>query len=140
MTDLFRRQPPLTTLIAFEATLRHSSFTRAADELTLSQASISRRIRELEQYLGFKVFERGRYDVVPTAEGKTLGSTVQSVLGDLAATTERLRNRRSGLKTLTVFSNICLAHSLITPMIGEFQSLHPILKIYTNRKKRSAGE
>jgi len=60
MTDLFRNLPPLNSLVAFEAALRHKSFTRAADELALSQASVSRRIRELEQYLGFKLFERGK--------------------------------------------------------------------------------
>ena len=49
MTELARRLPPLATLVAFEAAYRHGSFTRAAEELALSQASISRRVRELEQ-------------------------------------------------------------------------------------------
>ena len=129
MTDLFRNLPPLNTLVAFEAALRHKNFTRAADELALSQASVSRRVRELEQHLGFKLFERGRYDVTPTEEGKIFGGTVKSALEEVARTTEQLRETHAGLKTLTVFSDISLAQSLITPVIGEFQSKHPDLKV-----------
>ena len=129
MTDLFRNLPPLNSLVAFEAALRHKSFTRAADELALSQASVSRRIRELEQHLGFKLFERGRYDVSPTEEGKVFGATVKSALEEIARTTTSLRETHTGLTTLTVFSDISLAQTLITPTIGEFQSKHPDLQV-----------
>jgi len=129
MTDLFRNLPPLNTLVAFEAALRHESFTRAADELALSQASVSRRIRELEQHLGFKLFERRRYNVSPTPDGKIFGETVKSALEEIARTTNRLRETHKGLNTLTVFSDISLAQTLITPMIGEFQSKHPDLQV-----------
>lgn len=50
MTDLPDRLPPLSSLLAFEAAARLSSFTRAADELGLSPASISRRVRGLEEF------------------------------------------------------------------------------------------
>ena len=47
-----RRLPSLTALKAFEAAARHQSFTRAADELFVTQAAVSRQIRELEEALG----------------------------------------------------------------------------------------
>ncbi len=129
MSEFYRRLPPLGTLVAFEAAYRHQSFTRAADELALSQASISRRIRELEQYLGLKLFERKRYEVVPTADGETFASTVRTSLSEIAKTTDMLRSKADGTQQLTIFADISLAQALIVPVIGEIQQLRPDSKI-----------
>jgi len=129
MTELFRRLPPLNALVAFEAAFRHQSFTRAADELALSQASVSRRIRELEGELGVRLFERRRYDVVPTADGETLAATVRLSLSELATTADRLRSRGSGTDSLTIFADLSLANALVAPLVGEFQRLHPDLRL-----------
>ena len=129
MINAFRDLPPLNALVAFESAFRHQSFTRAADELALSQASVSRRIRELELDLGVRLFERRRYDVVPTSEGDALAATVRRSLGELASTADRLRDRGSGADRLTVFSDLSLAHALVAPIVGEFQRLHPKLKL-----------
>ena len=48
--------PPMNSLIVFEAAARHLSFTKAADELTVTQGAISRQIRQLEEYLGKELF------------------------------------------------------------------------------------
>lgn len=129
MSDLNRCLPPLSALVAFEAAFRHGSFTRAADELALSQASVSRRVRELEQDLGVRLFERRRYDVAPTPEGETLAATVRPALGDLATAADRLRDRGKGIRNLTVFSDLTLANALVTPIVGEFQRLNPTLQL-----------
>lgn len=126
---MFRHLPPLNALVAFEAAFRLQSFTRAADELALSQASVSRRIRELELDLGVRLFERRRYDVVPTADGETLAATVRLSLSELAATAELLRNRGSGRDSLTIFSDLSLANALVAPLVGEFQRRHPDLQL-----------
>ena len=129
MTRAFRRLPPLNALVAFEAAFRHRSFTRAANELALSQASVSRRIRELELDLGLRLFERRRYDVLPTADGDELAATVRLSLGELATMADRLRNRGSGLDSLTIFSDLSLANALVAPVVGAFQRLHPELRL-----------
>lgn len=129
MTGYARRLPPLNALVAFEAAFRHRSFTRAADELALSQASVSRRVRELEQDLGVQLFERRRYDVEPTADGEALAMSVRQSLGELATTTDRLRDRGAGIDTLTIFSDLSLANALITPIVGEFQRQSPGLRL-----------
>ncbi len=129
MTDVFRSLPPLNALVAFEAAFRHQSFTRAADELALSQASVSRRIRELELDLGVRLFKRRRYDVVPTTDGEALAATVRLSLSELAATADRLRDRGSGMDRLTIFSDLSLANALVAPIVGEFQRLHPNLRL-----------
>lgn len=124
-----RQLPPLATLVAFETAYRFGSFTRAADELSISQTSISRRVRELEQDLGVKLFERRRYDVVPTQDAVELVAAVRLGLSEIAATSERLRVRAAGGKALTVFSDLSLASSIVTPLIGEFQRRHPEIEL-----------
>jgi len=130
MAEYARRLPPLNALVAFEAAFRHSSFTRAADELALSQASVSRRTRELEQDLGVQLFERRRYDVEPTAEGEMLALSVRQSLGELAATADHLRDRGAGTDTLTIFSDLSLANALVTPIVGDFQRQNPRLRLH----------
>ena len=53
-----RRLPPLYALRAFEAAARHASFTRAAEELAITQSAVSRHIRTLEEYFACRLFER----------------------------------------------------------------------------------
>ena len=129
MTEYARRLPPLNALVAFEAAFRRRSFTRAGDELALSQASVSRRIRELEQNLGVQLFERRRYDVEPTADGEMLALSVRQSLGELATTADRLRDRGAGIDTLTIFSDLSLANALVTPIVGDFQRQNPGLRL-----------
>lgn len=129
MAKFRNRLPPLNTLVAFEAAFRLGNFTRAADELALSQAGVSRRIRELEQDLGVRLFERRRYDVVPSDHAEALAATVRVSLSELASMAERLRARGSGTESLTIFSDLSLAHALVAPRLGEFQRFHPALKL-----------
>lgn len=128
MTELFRRLPPLGTLVAFEAAARHGSFTRAAEEIALSQASVSRRVRELERDLDTRLFERRRYDVVLTEDGEALAATVRVALSDLARLADRLRDQPSE-SGLTIFTDLSLANALVAPVVGEFQRLHPDLDL-----------
>lgn len=129
MSVLSRTLPPLNTLAAFEAACRHRNFTRAAAELRLTQASVSRLIRQLEQDLGVRLFDRGRRDVTPTAAGAAYVETARRALSDLAAEAERLRTAGRGERSLTVFAELGLASSLIAPMIGTFQRRHPGVSI-----------
>jgi LysR family transcriptional regulator, glycine cleavage system transcriptional activator len=58
MPSPYRSLPPLATLRTFEAVARNLSFTRAADELALTQSAVSHQIRALEDHLGASIFER----------------------------------------------------------------------------------
>ncbi|MEQ8831748.1 MAG: LysR substrate-binding domain-containing protein [Alphaproteobacteria bacterium] len=129
MAYLEKRLPPMNTLVAFEAAFRHRNFTRAAEELHLTQASISRLIRQLEQGLNTRLFERGRRDVTPTPAGEVLAETVRRTLGDLAMTADLLRGESRNSETLTVFSELVVASLLIAPCIGAFQHRYPDLTI-----------
>jgi len=129
MAHLSKKLPPLGSLIAFEAAVRLGSFSRAADEIARSQASVSRQIRQLEESLGVVLFERQRHNVVCTTEGEMLGASVRLILGELAHTTERIRSVSQRQNKLTIFTDTSIASAMVSPIIGEFQSLYPKLNI-----------
>ncbi len=129
MTNYLRKLPPLSTLSVFEAAHRLRSFTRAGEELALSQASVSRRIRQLESDLGVSLFERLRYDVAPTEYGDTLARTVRLSLGELSAVADEIRAKGAGFRGFTIASDLSIAAALISPNLGEFQRRYPDLKI-----------
>lgn len=125
MSNFRQRLPPLNTLTAFEAACRLGSFSRAADELALTQSSVSRLIRQLEDSMDVKLFSRGRYDVTPTRAGQELAHTVRHSLSDIAQTTDRLRLHSRDSATLTIYSDMGLGSAILTPCMGEFQRQHP---------------
>ncbi|MEE8501057.1 MAG: LysR family transcriptional regulator, partial [Kiloniellales bacterium] len=67
-----RRLPPLNALRAFEAGARHLSFTKAAEELYVTQAAVSHQVKLLEGDLGVSLFRRMTRKLALTAEGRTL--------------------------------------------------------------------
>lgn len=129
MSDLQGRLPPLGTLVHFESAYRHRNFTHAAAELHFSQATVSRRISELERFLGVMLFHRGRHDVRPTTEADVLATAVRLTLTDLAATTDRVRRRPSTADSLVIYSDLSLSSVVITPILGIFQRRNPEVEI-----------
>lgn len=129
MSDFEQLLPPLATLVPFEAAFRHLNFTRAARELHQSQATVSRRIRELETDLGVTLFERHRYDVTPTADGELLAASVRLSLSELSATADLIRRRALGNDSITLLTSLSLATATVAPVLGEFQRTHPDVNI-----------
>lgn len=80
MQSLRKNLPPLDTLVFFEAAMRHLSFTEAADELYVTQAAVSKRIRQLEDWLGVALFERTGRRLVPTDAGRHLADRTSMAL------------------------------------------------------------
>ena len=81
---MFKHLPSLKALRAFEAAARHSSFTRAAMELSLTQGAISYQVRHLETELGIALFQRSARQVNLTAEGQSLYRTTHRLLRECA--------------------------------------------------------
>jgi LysR family transcriptional regulator, glycine cleavage system transcriptional activator len=129
MSEFDQLLPPLATLVPFEAAFRHRNFTRAARELHQSQATVSRRIRELETDLGVTLFERHRYDVTPTADGELLAASVRLSLSELSATSDLIRRRAVGNDSITLLTSLSLATATVAPVLGEFQRTHPDVNI-----------
>lgn len=114
-----RRLPPLTSMRAFEAAGRHLSFTRAADELNVTQGAVSRQIRALEDYLGVRLFRRVGRAVVLTTQGDDYLRAVREGLDGVERATLRLLGRpEAQVLTLNVLPT--LASRWVIPRLLSF--------------------
>src|ERR1700704_1544987 len=93
---MLRRLPSLNALKAFEAAARHESFTKAADELSVTQGAVSHQVKALEVELGLRLFNRERQRLVITGAGRAYLEVVRDALDRIAAGTERLVARAAG--------------------------------------------
>jgi LysR family transcriptional regulator, glycine cleavage system transcriptional activator len=89
------RLPPLNNLKAFEAAARHESFTRAAEELCVTQGAVSQQVKALEEGLGVKMFNRERQRLIITDAGRDYLMVVRDALDRIAVGTERLLQRQN---------------------------------------------
>lgn len=121
-----RRLPPLNALRAYEAAARHHSFTRAAEELHVTQAAISHQVRLLEEWLGCRLFERHGHALTSTAAGKAYSPELSRLLDALAGATERVAGHdHSLLGPLRVTALPSFATRWLVPRLARFRSLHP---------------
>ena len=95
------RLPPLNALKAFEAAARHESFTRAAEELCVTQGAVSHQVKALEAELSVKLFNRERQRLLITEAGREYLAVIRDALDRIAGGTERLFQRQNaGVATL----------------------------------------
>jgi DNA-binding transcriptional LysR family regulator len=121
---LKNRLPPLDPLIAFEAAARLLSFTRAAEELHLSQAAISQQIRSLEESLQVKLFTRSHRAVQLTNEGREYQHTVAAILKQLAGATMDIQNIEVS-RQLVIGCDQAFASQWLSPRLGPLRLLMP---------------
>jgi len=118
------RLPPLDLLEAFEAAARHLSFTRAADELALTQSAVSRQIAGLEDRLGVALFQRRHRALALTEAGQRLHGVTAEVLQRLHDTTEAMRGAERQ-KTVIVTTTPGFAGLWLIPRLARFVALRP---------------
>jgi LysR family glycine cleavage system transcriptional activator len=121
--------PSLQSLLAFEAAARHLSFTRAAQELELTQTAISHQIKTLEDRLGTKLFVRVRNALSLTPAAREYLVSVNDAISVLSLATERTRKN----KTNTVLTVTCLptyATTCLIPALPDFQDQHPDITVH----------
>jgi len=125
---LANRLPPLNALRAFEASARQLSFTRAAEELFVTQAAISHQIKALEDNLGIKLFMRKNRSLLLTEEGQSYYLDIKDVFNALHDATERLLAR--GAKgAITVSLQPSFAIQWLVPRLNTFNLLHPDIDV-----------
>jgi len=118
-----RRLPPLTTLPAFDAAARHLSFTKAAAELHVTHGAISRAVRNLEEQLGTRLFERGTRSVLLTPAGAAYAADIGAALDRIgAATVVAAAPRSSGI--LNVSTSDGFAGRWLVPRLNRFHRAH----------------
>lgn len=123
-----RRLPPLRALEAFVRTVRLGSSRAAADELGLSPSALSRRIANLEEFVGKKLFTRARQSMQLTIEGDAFYAAVAPQLEALARAVESQSENMSLLRlhlgVLPLFGS-----QRLFPRLQELRTLHPLLHI-----------
>ena len=116
--------PPLELLVAFESAARHLSFTRAGDEIALTQSAVSRQILALEERLGVTLFRRLHRALALTEDGAKLYAATVEALGRLDRVTRELRHSERA-KTVVVTTTPGFAGLWLIPRLAGFIAAHP---------------
>lgn len=122
--------PSLSAFQAFDAALRHHSFTRAAAELHRTQGAISRQVQALERQLEVTLFEREHPNIHPTAAAEVLGRRVRRALDQLETAVLEARNADQGGGTLHLAILPTFGTSWLIPRIRDFFAAHPDVLIH----------
>jgi LysR family glycine cleavage system transcriptional activator len=129
MQSLGSRLPPLKTLVAFEATARYLSLTRAAQELGISREAVSRQMRVLEEHLGIKLFDRLHRAVALTPAGRKFQAVVQESLENISYVTGTIRRPGQPFR-ITVSATIAISSFWLTPRLARFRDANPNVEIH----------
>ncbi|MGH1481613.1 MAG: transcriptional regulator GcvA [Geminicoccales bacterium] len=129
------RLPPLTAMRSFEVAARHLSFTRAAEELFVTQAAVSHQIKALERDLGVSLFRRLNRGLALTDEGQALLPYVRDAFEQLTVGVQQLEQLCS-TGTLTVSTTPSFAGHWLVGRLGRLRSQHPDIELRLNATER----
>ena len=120
-----RKIPGTELLVAFETAARHQSFTRAAEELSLTQSAVCRQISTLEDYMGVQLFNRIKKRVTLSEAGQLYSKQVREALKRIEHDTLSLMAHRGAGGVLELAVIPTFATSWLIPRLGHFHALHP---------------
>lgn len=130
-----RKIPSTAALVAFESAARHQSFTKAAEELALTQSAVCRQIAALEAFLGVELFRRTRRGVRLTEEGLSYGRRIAAQLDAVERDTLAVMGQQ-GSTSLELAVVPTFATQWLLPRLKDFQGRHPEVTVnLTNRTR-----
>ncbi|MDO9526298.1 MAG: LysR family transcriptional regulator [Gemmobacter sp.] len=116
-------------MFLFEAAARHENFTRAAEEMNVTQPAVSRSLAALEDYLGCSLFQRGKSGARLTEEGRLLHEAVKTGFSHIDQGLSRLEARRSGKTQITLSVSTAFTTHWLMPRIARCQAAFPELDL-----------
>lgn len=119
-----RRLPPLNGLKAFEAAARSESFTRAAEELNVTQGAVSHQVKALEETLGLKLFHRERQRLILSDAGRDYLAVIRDALDRISIGTDKLLRRQESA-VLTVSTSPDFAAKWLVNRLSRFAESCP---------------
>lgn len=125
-----RRLPPLNSLRAFESAARLLSFTRAADELAVTQSAVSHQVKTLEDWAGVPLFRRDGRQVALTEAATKFLPAVTTALDQLALAGRKLQAVDPGQGWLTVAVMPSFAAKWLVPRLIDFREKHPNVDVW----------
>lgn len=121
--------PSLSALQAFEAAARHLSFTKAGEDLSLTQSGISRQIANLESHLGLRLFDRSGSRLVLTDAGAAYFQDIKHVLDKLEAVSTDLVRGWKLDASLMIGTHPTFAARWLAPRLPDFMQRHPEVQV-----------
>jgi DNA-binding transcriptional LysR family regulator len=132
-----RRKIPAThTLLCFEAAARHESYTRAAQELALTQSAVSRQVAALEEYLGQLLFTRTRHGVLLTPRGREYAAQVAERLLALERDTLNAMSNQGTQGAVHLAAVPTFATRWLIPRLPQLQAQHPDIVVHIETRTR----
>lgn len=122
-----RQIPPLAAVRAFEAAARHGHFTRAGEELGMTQAAVSYQIRLLEERIGHKLFYRQQGGVTLTEIGARIAPLLSGAFDTMEEAFRAVRQETESV--LTISCTVSFASNWLAPRLGAFQVTRPSLAV-----------
>lgn len=131
-----RRLPSTQALACFEAAARHESYTRAAQELALTQSAVSRQIDALEAFLGLALFRRTRHGVALTPAGRSYGRQVAQRLQALERDTLDVMGHQGLGGALSLAAVPTFATRWLIPRLPQLAAAHPDITVHIETRTR----
>lgn len=132
-----RRKIPAThTLLCFEAAARHESYTRAAQELALTQSAVSRQVAALEEYLGQPLFTRTRHGVALTPRGREYAAQVAERLLALERDTLNAMSTQGTQGAVHLAAVPTFATRWLIPRLPQLRAQHPDIVVHIETRTR----
>jgi len=131
-----RKIPSTQALLCFDAAARHESYTRAAQELVLTQSAVSRQVTLLEDFLGLKLFRRTRHGVALTPAGVDYARQVAQRLDGLERDTLDTMTRQGTGGHLTLAAVPTFATHWLIPRLATLAQQHPDITVHIDTRTR----
>jgi len=131
-----RKIPSLQALSCLDAAARHESYTRAAQELAMTQSAVSRQITGLEEFLGVALFRRTRHGVVLTERGAEYAAQVAPRLQGLEQDTLDVMSTQGSGGSIHLAAVPTFATRWLIPRLPALAALHPEITVHVETRTR----
>jgi DNA-binding transcriptional LysR family regulator len=125
MPNLRRKLPSANALFVFEAAARCGNFTRAAEELYVSQPAVSRMLARMEDHLGVQLFERVRGGIELTENGKILYRKISEGFSGIESAIREIEARATGIETVTLSVSTAFTTHWLMPRMNRLNQAFP---------------
>ena len=129
----------LKLMETYTAVVKLGSYTRAAKELGVTRAMVSKRIQDLEGALAVKLLNRDTHRLSPTMTGLDYYENCVTLLAEMHALDERMQAKRAVLRgELKILSSKTFSETMLGPIVAEFCRVHPGISVHITLRDRGA--